>query len=119
MNSPGSTNDRTAWNLARFDHLVANLPFPYVITGDAAYASTEQMMVPYPGTSLSPEHGVFNYYQSQSRVPIEQIFGMWDARDSANGCYMTGCCVVWYCTCHEKMGSKTVRFFRISAAAPT
>lgn len=75
-NTPGSTNDRQAWTLAKFDKLIESLPEPYYVVGDAAYGPTEKMLVPYPGTELEHSMDTFNYYQSQVRISIEQTFGI-------------------------------------------
>ena len=76
LNTPGSTNDRQAWLSAGFDDLVASIPGPYYVVGDAAYTPSEKMMVPYPGTNLEWSYDSFNFYQSQARMAIEQTFGI-------------------------------------------
>ncbi|CAM9563148.1 unnamed protein product, partial [Hapterophycus canaliculatus] len=76
MNSPGSTNDRSAWSAGGWDERIAAIPGDYYIVGDAAYGPTEKMIVPYPGSNLERSRDVINYYQSQGRMVIEQAFGI-------------------------------------------
>ena len=76
LNTPRRTNDRQAWVSARFNGLVASIPGPYYVVGDAAYTPSEKMMVPYPGTNLEWSYDSFNFYQSQARMAIEQTFGI-------------------------------------------
>lgn len=76
MNMPACMNDRSAFRAGKFDELIGTLPDPYYIVGDAAYPSGDKVMVPWPGTGLPPNKDAFNFYQSQSRMPIEQTFGM-------------------------------------------
>jgi len=76
MNCPGSQNDRTAFKFSGFSKLLEELPEGYFILGDAAYPAPDHILVPFPGTSLSVSQDAFNYYQSQSRMAIEQTFGI-------------------------------------------
>lgn len=76
MNCPGSQNDRTAFKFSGFSKLLTELPEGYFILGDAAYPASDRILVPFPGTSLSVSQDVFNYYQSQCRMAIEQTFGI-------------------------------------------
>lgn len=45
-------------------------------SADAAYKATDKLLVPFPGTSLSPSQDAYNFYQSQCRIAIEQAFGI-------------------------------------------
>ncbi|CAN0399917.1 unnamed protein product, partial [Pylaiella littoralis] len=47
MNTPGSTNDRTAWKSGGWEEKIAGIPDDYHIVGDAAYGPTEKMITPY------------------------------------------------------------------------
>lgn len=76
MNSPGSTNDRSAWRAGGWEERIGAIPGDYYILGDAAYGSSEKMIVPYPGSNLDRSRDVTNYYQSQGRMVIEQAFGI-------------------------------------------
>lgn len=76
MNCPGSQNDRTAFKFSGFGNLLAKLPEGFFIMGDAAYPASDQVLVPFPGTSLSVSQDAFNFYQSQCRMAIEQAFGI-------------------------------------------
>jgi DDE superfamily endonuclease len=79
-NTPGSTNDYTAWTMSDLDRLTEALPLPYILVGDAAYPPTERMITPLPGSNLDVNQDAFNYYQSQARITIERAFGMLVAR---------------------------------------
>lgn len=76
MNGPGSQNDRTAFIFSGFGKLLQPLPPGYFILGDAAYPSSDRVVVPYPGKGLPVNQDAFNYYQSQCRMAIEQTFGI-------------------------------------------
>ena len=76
MNCPGSQNDRTAFKFSGFSKVLKKLPEGYFVVGDAAYPASDRMLVPFPGTRLSVSQDVFNYYQSQCRMAIEQTFGI-------------------------------------------
>ena len=76
MNSPGSQNDRTAFKFSGFDKLLRDLPPGYFILGDAAYPSSDCVLVPYPGKGLPVSQDAYSYYQSQCRMAIEQAFGI-------------------------------------------
>lgn len=52
---------------------------PYII-GDAGYKSEAFMIVPYPGSSLSPVRQKFNYLHSSTRMCVEQAFGKLKSR---------------------------------------
>lgn len=75
-NTPGSTNDRQAWDKANFDKLLESLPDPYYIVGDAAHGPSEKMLVPFAGTRLDMSQDAYNFCQSQARMTIEQTFGI-------------------------------------------
>ncbi|CAM9456867.1 unnamed protein product [Phaeothamnion confervicola] len=76
MSCPGSTNDARAWTKTRAIRQLASVPPPYHLNGDAAYPSSDQLLVPYPGAHLDPHRDAFNFYQSQVRIRIEQAFGL-------------------------------------------
>lgn len=76
MNCPGSQNDRTAFKFSGFAKLLAKLPEGYFVVGDPAYPASDRVLVPFPGTTLTPSQDAFNYYESQCRMAIEQAFGI-------------------------------------------
>ncbi|CAB1107655.1 unnamed protein product [Ectocarpus sp. CCAP 1310/34] len=76
MNCPGSCNDRTAFKHSVFGTVLKTLPPGAYIVGDAAYPASDQVLVPYPGTSLTRSQDAYNFYQSQARISIEQAFGI-------------------------------------------
>ncbi|CAM9783927.1 unnamed protein product, partial [Discosporangium mesarthrocarpum] len=67
ISCPGSTNDRTAWSMP---------PDGYYIIGDSAYPPSDRLVTPYPGTCLCPNEDVFNFFHSQARISMEQVFGI-------------------------------------------
>ncbi|CAN0538118.1 unnamed protein product, partial [Laminaria digitata] len=71
MNCPGSQNDRTAFKFSGFHR---DTPEGHYILGDAAYPASDNVLVPLPGTNLSPGQDAYNLYQSQARMAIEQMF---------------------------------------------
>lgn len=73
---PASMNDRTAWTSSGFRKLADALPGRYYMIGDAAYPSSDKMLVPWPGVRLPVYRDAYNYYQSSSRMCIEQAFGI-------------------------------------------
>ncbi|CAB1109761.1 unnamed protein product [Ectocarpus sp. CCAP 1310/34] len=75
MNCPGSCNDRTAFKHSGFERVLKTLPKGAYIVGDGAYPASDQVLVPYPGTTLTPSQDSYNFYQSQARIFIEQAFG--------------------------------------------
>ena len=71
-------NDRTAWRTSGFAALAASLPGRFYLIGDAAYPSSNKVLVPFPGSLMpdQPHKDAFNYFQSSARMAIEQAFGI-------------------------------------------
>jgi len=78
INLPASMNDRTAWRTSGFAALAASLPGRFYLIGDAAYPSSNKVLVPFPGSLMpdQPHKDAFNYFQSSARMAIEQAFGI-------------------------------------------
>ena len=76
MNCPGSRNDQTAFTFSGIQGLLDALPQGYFIVHDAAYPASDRVLVPYPGKNLPLSQDAYNFYQSQSRMAIEQTFGI-------------------------------------------
>ena len=76
--SPGSVNDRVAYEHCNVKSFVECLPDDYAILADAAYAPTEHCLPMYYGIkrSRNAKYDNYNYYASQLRIRIEMAFGM-------------------------------------------
>ena len=48
----------------------------YWIAADDAYASTNQVLTPWPGRNITESKDCFNFWLSSARIHIEQAFGM-------------------------------------------
>jgi hypothetical protein len=74
---PGIMDDNDAIDECKLGQLVENLPSGYVVIGDAAYTSTEQMAAIFFGVDKSkPDYDNFNYYASQCLIRIEMTLGL-------------------------------------------
>ena len=75
--APGSTNDNIAFPQTHdLYRTINNLPRGLFIVGDAAYSSTEQVLVPFTGSQRDDkDQDAFSYYLSQLRIRIEMAFG--------------------------------------------
>ena len=75
--APGSTNDNIAFPQTHdLYRTINNLPRGLFIVGDAAYSSTEQVLVPFTGSQRDDkDQDAFNYYLSHLRIRIEMAFG--------------------------------------------
>lgn len=80
--SEGSTPDSVAWSLSGLGRylLEHGLKYGYSIVGDAAYALSNCLLTPFPGTKLDGKKDTFNFYQSHYRIEIECSFGMLNRR---------------------------------------
>ncbi|MGB1592517.1 MAG: transposase family protein, partial [Promethearchaeia archaeon] len=69
-----TTHDSLAWSLSPLGGRILNgdLPDPYFISGDSAFALSPSMITP----SGLPEHDDYDYHQSSNRMPIECAFGI-------------------------------------------
>lgn len=56
------------------------LPVPYVLVGDAAFALRSNLLNPYGKRNLMMVERVFNYRLSRARRIIENVFGIMSAR---------------------------------------
>ena len=75
--SPGSVNDRVAYDHCNVSNIVESLPLDYVVLADAAYAASEHCLPMYYGTSRkNAKYDNYNFYASQLRIRIEMSFGM-------------------------------------------
>ena len=79
-NSPGATNDSVAWKKSKMSKLVEKLPKGFYIVWDNAYTNTEHLLTPYAGKNQITSKDTFNFPLSQSRIHIEQAFGILVAR---------------------------------------
>lgn len=74
MNCPGCRNDCTAFKFSGFHELLRKLPDRLYVLGDASYPPQDKVFVPFPDTKLTPRQDTYNFYQSQCRMSVEQIF---------------------------------------------
>lgn len=75
--SPGSVNDRVAYEHCKVSNIVESLPYDFAVVADAAYAASEHCLPMYYGTSRKKaKYDNYNYYASQLRIRIEMAFGM-------------------------------------------
>lgn len=57
-----------------------NIPVPYLLVADDAFAMRPNVMKPYAQRGLTMLHRVFNYRLSRARRVIENVFGIMSAR---------------------------------------
>ncbi|MGH7974447.1 MAG: transposase family protein [bacterium] len=78
IETSGSTHDWTAWqHSGLFRELEERgLPGNFWIAGDDAYVCSEYLLTPFPGRNLGRKKDVFNYFQSNCRIHVEQAFGI-------------------------------------------
>jgi DDE superfamily endonuclease len=83
----GSTHDSLAFSLSKLGIELdkGGLPDVYSIAADAVYECSNCILSPWSEHQVKdPEHGVardaFKYYQSSSRVHVQQAFGILFAR---------------------------------------
>lgn len=57
-----------------------DIPVPFVLVGDDAFAMKPNLLKPYSGKALTELHRIFNYRLSRSRRIIENVFGIMSAR---------------------------------------
>ena len=76
--SPGSTNDNISYTYTgSLSESVENLEMGEFLVGDAAYTTTEHLLIPFTGSQRSkPDNDAFNFYLSQLRIRIEMAFGL-------------------------------------------
>lgn len=72
--TPGSTCDSVAHLASPLGQYLepekAKLPLGYFLVGDAAYASSNQTITPYPGRGLAVSKDSFNFHQSSMRLHV-------------------------------------------------
>lgn len=78
----GDTNDALAWEASHLHRLLKEHPMDdiFYIIGDDAYKGGGDVITPFPGKGLSYEKDNFNFWQSSTRMKIEQTFGIWKER---------------------------------------
>ena len=76
--APGSTNDSAAIQRAEgLLEIINSLPKGLFVVGDAAYALSEHLLIPFIGCQSEViEHDVYNFYISQLRIRVEMAFGL-------------------------------------------
>ena len=76
--SPGSTNYNISYTYTgSLSESVENLEMGEFLVGDAAYTTTEHLLIPFTGSQRSkPDNDAFNFYLSQLRIRIEMAFGL-------------------------------------------
>ena len=79
----GSCHDSTAFAASGLDHYLSTVtcfPDGFGVAADDAYAASKRVLTPWPGRYLLWERDAFNYWQSSSRIFVEQIFGQFVGR---------------------------------------
>ena len=77
-NTPGCTNDSSAYRLSSFRKLVDALPDGFYVLADPAYPLSEKVLTSYVGQTPSSNFACqddYNYFHSQIRITIERLFG--------------------------------------------
>ena len=75
----GATHDSLAWEVAAAKHLIIDekkLPAQFVVIGDEAFVTSDQLWTPWSGHSLDEWKDAFNYYLSAMRQCIERAFAL-------------------------------------------
>lgn len=75
----GATHDSLAWEVASAKHLIIDdkkLPADFVIIGDEAFVTSEQLWTPWSGHGLDEWKDAFNYHLSAMRQCIERAFAL-------------------------------------------
>ena len=75
--APGATNDIIAFTYTgSMKNSINNLPLGTYVVADAAYALSENVLIPYTGNERNDEYkDAFNHYLSQLRIRVEMAFG--------------------------------------------
>jgi len=74
----GSCHDSTAFSVSGLEKHLSNdscLPRGFWVAADDAYTASIWVLTPWPGRLLLWERDAFNYWQSSSRIFVEQTFG--------------------------------------------
>jgi hypothetical protein len=74
----GSTHDWSSWRLSPLHEEIEQngLPKGYWIAMDDEYVTSEYYIGPFPGKGIGKVKDTFNFYQSKTRIHIEQAFGV-------------------------------------------
>ena len=73
----GRSSDKAALEKNSLHTIMSQLPLGLYIIGDAAYTVSDQMLVPFTGSSCQhPSKDAYNYFVSQMQIQIEISFGL-------------------------------------------
>jgi hypothetical protein len=74
---PGGTGDSEEFYGTRLDTFLKSIQPGYDAVANNSYTLSATLLIPYSGSDKRyPHKDVFNFYTSQSRIKIEQAFGM-------------------------------------------
>ena len=69
--APGRSSDQAAFEKTSLHTIVSQLSLGLYIIGDAAYTVSDQMLVPFTGSSCQhPSKDAYNYFVSQMQIQI-------------------------------------------------
>ena len=69
-------NDAVAFRKSSLQNVLDRLPEGCYMLGDAAYAISDKLLVPYTGSQRAdPYRDSFNFHLSQLRIRVEMSFG--------------------------------------------
>ena len=75
--APGRSSDQSALEKTSLHTIISQLSLGLYIIGDAAYTVSDQMLVPFTGSSRQhPSKDAYNYFLSQMRIQIKTSFGL-------------------------------------------
>ena len=79
---PGSCSDNNLWSMSVVGQNIAHIiPRGMHLVGDAGYALSNSMMIPYPiAEDMPKDQSRFNYLHSSTRICVERAFGLLKGR---------------------------------------